>query len=151
MGNDCKIILTTSGMGTYGPAQLYLPEYIKRPNTLIHFTGFTPQGTLGYTLKHVECGQDVKIGGMIRTKSARVEYTSEYSAHAKADEMIRFLQQFKNIKLILVQHGEEPVKEMFAKRIRKEVSVKDVEILGRDKFYRINPYGLVKVLPSKFD
>ena len=43
----CKIILTTSGMGTYGPAQVYIPEYIQRQNALIHFTGYVAEGTLG--------------------------------------------------------------------------------------------------------
>ncbi len=32
--------------------------------------------------------------------------TTKYSAHAKADEMIEFLNQFKNLKLVLVNHGE---------------------------------------------
>ena len=42
-----KIILTTSGMGSYGPAQVYIPEYITRSNALIQFTGYTAEGTMG--------------------------------------------------------------------------------------------------------
>lgn len=44
-----KIILTTSGMGSYGPAQTYIPQYISRTNTLIQFTGYTAEGTIGNT------------------------------------------------------------------------------------------------------
>jgi len=33
----------------------------------------------------------------------------------------------------------------------KEVNVKNVGILSRDYFFRINPYGLVKTLSTKFE
>lgn len=145
-----KIILTTSGMGSYGPAQLYIPEYITRKNALIHFTGYTAEGTLGHRLKSTEIGEVVEIGGLLVKKRAQVEYTTEYSAHAKADEMIAFLRQFKNLKLVLVNHGETDVKDVFAERILEEVETKKVGLLGREYFFRVNPYGLVKTLTTKF-
>lgn len=150
-GTERKIILTTSGMGSYGPAQVYIPEYIKRENALIHFTGYTAEGTLGRKLKDTKSGQNVEIGGLIAKKRATVEYTTEYSAHAKANEMIEFLKQFKNLKLILVNHGQKRVKDTFANRIVNEVQTKNVGLLGREYFFRINPYGLVKTLSTKFD
>lgn len=146
-----KIILTTSGMGSYGPAQVYIPEYITRENALIHFTGYTAEGTLGNRLKNAKNGESVEVGGLIVNKKARVEYTTEYSAHGKANELITFLNQFKNLKLVLVNHGELEVKEIFAKRILKEVRTKRVGVLGREYFFRVNPYGLVKTLSTKFD
>ena len=146
-----KIIVTTSGMGTYGPAQLYIPEYIIRKNSLIHFTGYVTEGTLGRRLKDTPSGEIVTIAGALKIKRARVEYTNEFSAHAKADEMLEFLQQFTNLKLVLVNHGEHDVKNQFAKRIVKEVDPKDVAILNRQYFFRINPYGLVRSLSTKFD
>lgn len=145
-----KIILTTSGMGSYGPAQVYIPEYITRKNALIHFTGYTAEGTLGHRLKNTEIGEMVEIGGLLAKKRAQVEYTTEYSAHAKADEMIAFLRQFKSLKLVLVNHGETDVKKVFAEQILDEVKTKNVGLLGREYFFRVNPYGLVKTLPSKF-
>ena len=87
---------------------------------------------------------------MILKKLAQVEYTNEYSAHAKADEMIDFLKQFNNLKLVLVNHGEVAVKEAFAERILDEVDAKGVGVLGRDYFFRVNRYGLVKTLSSNF-
>lgn len=148
--NESKIILTTSGMGSYGPAQLYISHYIREKNALIHFTGYTAEGTLGARLKSTPYGETVELGGIVTKKYAQVEYTSEYSAHAKADEMIAFLKQFKSVKLVLVNHGEEEVKEIFAERIVNELSLKDVGILGRDYFFRINPYGLIKTMSTKF-
>ena len=145
-----KIILTTSGMGSYGPAQLYIPEYITRPNALIQFTGYTAEGTLGSRLKNADMGDMVEISGILVEKKARVEYTTEYSANAKADEMIEFLKQFEDLKLVLVNHGETDTKKKFAKRILKEVNPKRVGLLEREYFFRINSWGLIKSLPTKF-
>mgnify|MGYP002528748869 FL=1 len=147
---NTKIILTTSGMGSYGPAQVYIPKYITRNKTLIQFTGYTAEGTMGSRLKNTKLGEMVEVGGIAVKKSADVEYTTEYSAHAKADEMIDFLKQFKNLKLVLVNHGECQTKGKFAKRIEKEVNTKRVEILGREYFFRVDAYGLVKTLSTKF-
>lgn len=146
-----KIILTTSGMGSYGPAQTYIPEYLSRRDALIHFTGYTAEGTLGEKLRLTPKGEAVNVSGLVVVKRANVEYTCEYSAHAKADEMIEFLKQFTNIKLILVNHGEKHIKDIFAKRILKEVKTKHVGILGNSYFFRIDPYGLVKTMVTKFN
>lgn len=146
-----KIILTTSGMGSYGPAQTYIPEYISRDRALIQFTGYTAEGTLGNRLKTTQTGDTVEVGGLIARKRANVEYTTEYSAHAKADEMIEFLKQFKNLKLVLVNHGESNTKNIFAERIVGEVHTKRVGLLGREYFFRVDPYGLVKTLSTKFE
>lgn len=148
--SDCKIVLTTSGMGSYGPAQCYLSRYVPRRGALIHFTGYTAEGTLGAILKATQNGEEVKVAGIVVKKHARVEYTTEYTAHAKANEMIAFLRQFTNLKLVLVNHGDPPVKEEFADRIFEEVSAKNVEVLYRRYFYRINAWGLVKRLWTKF-
>lgn len=145
-----KIILTTSGMGSYGPAQVYIPEYITRSNALIQFTGYCAEGTLGYKLKNAEIDDIVEVGGTILKKRAKVEYTTEFSAHAKADQMIEFLKKFDEPRLILVNHGETETKKIFAERIVKEVNAKRVGILGKEYFFRVNPYGLVKTLSTKF-
>ena len=146
---ECKIILTTSGMGSDGPAQSYIPTYISNKYAMIHFTGYTPPDTTGGILKRANKGEVVQIGGALKKKFARVEYTTEFSSHAKADEMIEFLQQFNNLKLVLINHGEINVKELFAKRVLEEVNTKDVGILG-EYFFRVDSYGLVKTMNNKF-
>lgn len=148
--SETKIIVTTSGSGSYGPAPLYFQKYIGNFNAMIHFTGFLFEGSLGRTLRDTPSGEFVKINGMILKKFANIEFTSEFSAHAKADEMIRFLQEFKNLKAVLVNHGEIDVKDNFAKRIAALVEVKNVAVLDRNYFFRISPYGIEKSVPTKF-
>lgn len=146
-----KIIVTTSGMGTYGPAQVYIPEYITRENCMLHFTGYTAEGTLGEKLKSAEEDATVRIGGLVCKKRAKVEYTTEFSAHAKADEMIKFLKQFENLRMVLVNHGETETKLAFSKRITEEVKPRNVAILNRDYCFRIGPYGLIRQLSTEFE
>ena len=146
-----KIIVTTSGMGTYGPAQSYIPEYITRKNVLIHFTGYTAEGTLGYKLKNAEDGEIIEIRGVMSKKRAQVEYTTEDSAHARADVIIDFLKQFTDLKLILFNHGTNDSKKIIAERAAREVDAKHIGILGRQYFFRVDAYGLEKTLSTKFD
>ena len=148
--NKCKIILTTSGMGSHGPAQMYIPEYVRRKNAMIHFTGFTTEGTMGHRLKTAEEGKTVEVGGMMVKKLAKVEYTNEYSGHAKANEMIDSLNQFSNIRLVLINHGPIDTKEKFAERVLDETNARNVGILGREYLFRINHYGFVKSMTTKF-
>lgn len=151
LDNSEKIIVTTSGMGSYGPAQVYIPEYLQRKNALIHFTGYTAEGTLGARLKNAEKGDIVNIGGLLVVKKADVEYTTEFSAHAKADEMIDFLNQFNKLKLVLINHGEQETKKRFADLVLREVDTKYVGILGEGYLFRVDPYGFVKTMNTKFE
>lgn len=146
-----KIIVTTSGMGSYGPAQTYIPAYLPQKNALIHFTGYTAEGTLGRLLQTTETGSTVEALGLILVKRADVQYTNEYSAHAKADEMIDFLKKFENIRMVLVNHGQADVKEEFAKRILSEVDTRNVGILGSGYLFRVNNYGLIKTMGTRFE
>lgn len=146
----CKIILTTSGMGSYGPAQIYLPAFLKRPNALIHFTGYLSEGTLGRRLLDSQKNDAVEISGLKVKKLADVKFTSEFSAHAKADELIQFLKDFENIKLVLINHGDNLKKDAYASRVLNEINPKDVGILGRDYLFRLDGYGFIKPMSTKF-
>lgn len=144
-----KIILPTGGMGSHGPAQTYIPAYLNRKNALIHFTGYCAEGTLGRRLFDCPYGEAIDVAGLQVKKLADVQYTSEFSAHAKADELIQFLNTFENIRLILINHGESNTKEIYADRVLDEVNAKNVGILGTYLF-RIDGYGLVKSFTTKF-
>lgn len=141
-----KIIITTSGMGTYGPAQTYIPHYTWDPKALIHFTGYCAKGTYGRKLKESQEGDFFFTGngGLLEVKKAQVEFTAEFSKHAKADQLIDLLRKFKNIKSIIVNHGEMETKQIFAKRIYEELGIRKVGVLSRNVGFRIGEYGIIK-------
>ena len=145
-----KIIVTSAGMGSYGPAQMHIPEVITKHDGLVHFTGYMAEGTLGIDLQEANEGDMVKIGGIIKKKLADVLYTNQFSSHAKEDEIIEFLNDFSSKKLILFNHGEKETKEQLAKDTFESVKAKDIGILGNDVLFRVGPYGLIKTMSTKF-
>ena len=148
--NSCKIILASSGMGSYGPARSYIPAYLGNKKALIHFAGYTAVNTMGRRIKDAPYEEIVNVGGLLIKKRATVEYTSEFSAHARANIIIKFLKQFLKVQLIILNHGEPLVKEQLAPRILNEVSAKHVGILSRETLFRIDHFGFVKTIPTKF-
>ena len=145
-----KIIVTSSGSGSFGPAQMYIPYYISNPNALIHFTGYTPEGSLGRRLQDTEYGDSVTVHGILKQKFANVMYTKEYSAHAKADEIISFLSKFQDLKLLVFNHGAYYAKDLIAQRAMEEIRPKEVALLGRDYVFGVNPFGLAKAIPTSY-
>ncbi|MNO93436.1 Ribonuclease [compost metagenome] len=143
-----KIILTTSGMGSFGPAPLYFSKYFSNPNALIHFVGYATEGTLARKLSDAAEGESVKIQGMNQEKKAKVFHTNEFSAHAKADTMLNFLKEFSNIKLVLINHGQTETKKNFAKAVEKEIPCKEISIQDVSQLHRIGSYGLIKSFDS---
>ena len=144
-----QIVLTTSGMADHGPAKLYLDAWVERKDVLIYIPGYTSPDTIGYKLQNPTDGR-VIIGGKEHRMNAQVLTTSEWSSHAKADEIIEFLQQFKHLNMVLINHGQFEVKEQFAERVSDEVNTKKVGILG-EYTYRISHYGYVKHMGSKLN
>lgn len=144
-----QILLTTSGMADHGPAQLYLENWVERRDVLIYIPGYTSPDTLGYKLQNPVDGR-VIVNGKERPMNAQVLTTSEWSSHAKADEIIEFLQQFEHLNMVLINHGQLEVKNQFAERVGIEVNAKHVGVLG-EYTYRISCYGYVKHMGSKLN
>lgn len=147
-GKEQKIIVTSSGMGSHGPAQLYIPEYITRPNTLIQFTGYTAEGTMGRYLQEASQDKEVVINGVVLSKKARIECTKEYSAHSPQDKLLDFLRMFLNLKAVGINHATSETQKIYARKVKEEISPKDIVILGPENIFRFGPFGLVKSIST---
>lgn len=145
-----KIIVTSSGMGSHGPAQMHIPEVLPQENGLIHFTGYMAEGTLGRKLQEAKEDSVVEVCGVIKKKRAKILFSNEFSSHAKSDEIINMLNQFNNKKLVLINHGETEIKDSFSKMLEEDINAKDIGILGTDYLFRVGPYGLIKTMSTKF-
>ena len=145
-----KIILCSSGMGTFGSAPSYIQHYIKIKNCMIHFSGYCTEGSVGRTLKEAAPGTEVEVCGLMVEKEADVEYTDEFSGHAHEDDLIDYLSCFNDIKLLAINHGEEDSKRQFGRDAKQEVSPKDIFVLDRENAVRINSFGFEKSFKTKF-
>ncbi len=148
--DKCKIIVTTSGMGKHGPARFYIPNVLENKKALIHFTGYCAEGTYGRILKETIEEEEIMLGGLLLTKKADVEFTSEFSSHAKADEILNLIKKFEKPLSVIVNHGAEETKKEFALKIRRNIKTKKIGIIDAETIFRIGQYGIVKTI-SIFD
>lgn len=138
-----QIIIASSGTGSYGPAQGYLQKMLSRDDVLFHFTGYAPEGTMARRLKDSPTDTFVKVGGILTKKNAQVEFTNEFSAHAKRDEIIGFLKPFKNIQAVFPTHGQENSKNIIGEEALLQTSAQEVGILSDKVSFRVGPDGLI--------
>lgn len=140
-----KIILTTSGMGGWGPSKLYLPYFTAQKKCLIQFSGYVSKCSLGRKILDAEYGEEITLcDGTTFKKKAITKITGEFSSHGKADQNIRFINQFERPQTVLINHGEYKVREIYKTKVEEETSAKSVSILERNMVHRIGPYGIIK-------
>lgn len=121
-----KIIITTSGMGSFGPAPTYTAAYIGSSRALLQFNCYCAEGTFGDKLANVAKGQCVpfkinNIGPL--TRQCDIKWTGEFSSHGKIEERLEFLKQFKNILSILIQHGSHRAQSDFQAEIIHNIDI----------------------------
>ena len=136
-----KIILTTSGMLSQGPARTYVPVYLERPNAMIHLVSYAAEGTVARALLDAKHKEEVTYGSQKFKKRAILKSTREKSSHATADQMIGFINQFTNIQALLLQHGSYESLDTFERRVVEETDVEKIGRLNRSTMYAIYQYA----------
>lgn len=135
-----KIVIATSGMLNHGPARLYVPEFLKRDNTLIHLVGYAAEGTLARKLLDAKRNETIRIGSTTYQKKSVIKTTREKTSHATKDELIRLINSFTNIRFLGINHGNEDVKNGFCDDVLAECpKVEQVGVINREimfSFYR---------------
>lgn len=140
------IIISTSGMGSNGPAATYIPHYLSNPNALIYIPGYASEGTLARKILEADYSELVHFkDGSSTVKNAEVKWTGEFSSHAPADVLIEFYNMFSPMS-ILFTHGEPEKKEILEERTRRETGIKKTGILGMGYVYRVDSYGIKKAI-----
>ncbi len=115
-----SIVISSSGMATGGRVLQHLKTALPNPRNTILFTGYQAEGTRGRRL--VEGEREVKIHGEMVPVAATIAQLHSMSAHADADELMRWLRGFaRPPKLTCVVHGESRTADTFAERVRREL------------------------------
>lgn len=152
-----KIVITTSGMLSNGPAREHVPMFLERPNCMIHLCGYAAEETIARDLLDTMHESTVNIHGKNLFKRAIVKTTREFTSHAKADELLDFMKKFHNLKFVVVNHGEENTAKIFSQKAEEELGVPAMRI-SREKMLcfiqnvRPNDYFgsiCVKQMPAK--
>lgn len=149
-----KIILSPSGMGSHGHAKTYIQRYMYDPRALIHFSCYCAEGTYGWQIKNrppKELFFTAGNGGLVEAKKANVEFTSEYSGHAKGDEILQLIKSFENAKSVVVNHGAVENKKAIAIRSYSELGIHKTGVINRSTGFRIGPDGIIETITGVTD
>jgi metallo-beta-lactamase family protein len=115
-----KVIVSASGMATGGRVLHHLKVFAPDPRNTILFSGFQAGGTRGANM--VAGAESVKIHGAYIPVRAEVANLSMLSAHADADELLRWLRGFERPpKATYIVHGEPAASDALRRRIQDEL------------------------------
>ena len=115
-----KIIISASGMATGGRVLHHLKHYAPDHRNAILFTGFQAGGTRGAAM--VGGAEAVKIHGQYVRVKAEVANLQMLSAHADADEILKWLGHFRTPpRMTFVTHGEPAASDTLRHRIEEEL------------------------------
>lgn len=135
-----RVIVSSSGMGSYGPSQGYINASIRNPNAVIHATG------------HIS--EISKLGKLKNDSTIAATFfdTDEFSAHGKQEVLLDFIKPFnpENLKSIIVTHGDPLVEEDFAQVLLNTFDTK-VHVLSSKSTFRITSDGVVACFPRNLN
>ena len=111
------IIISSSGMATGGRILHHLAQRLPDPRATVLLVGFQAAGTRGRALE--DGARELKIFGRVVAVRARVERIDALSAHADADEILRWLRGFERPpRVTYLVHGEPGAAAALAGAIR---------------------------------
>lgn len=115
-----KVVISASGMATGGRVLHHLKAFAPNRQNTILFSGFQAAGTRGRAM--MQGTREIKIHGAWFPVRAEVNDLSMLSAHADADELMRWLSGFgRPPSRIFIVHGEDEASEALRIRIDREL------------------------------
>ncbi|MEM3252897.1 MAG: MBL fold metallo-hydrolase [Candidatus Micrarchaeaceae archaeon] len=115
--SGAAIIVTTSGMLTGGPVVRYLELLGKDPANKIILVGYQAEGTAGRDL--IENKRTITIANKKLSIEMGVEYY-HLSAHADRQQLMKFISQLKDLRNVLIVHGERRKSEELKEALRQK-------------------------------
>jgi metallo-beta-lactamase family protein len=117
---ESAIVIAASGMATGGRVLHHLAASLPDNRNTVMFVGFQAAGTRGRTL--CDGAKQIKMLGQVVNVNAKIEQLNSMSAHADADEILRWLRGFKAApQMTYIVHGESAAAAALEKRIHAEL------------------------------
>lgn len=111
------IIISASGMCEAGRIRHHLKNNIEDPKNTIVVVGYMAENTLGRRI--VDKDPQIKIFDEMYKVNAEVVVMEAFSAHADMDDLDGYIKPIKDLKRVMLVHGEEDQSRPFAERIKK--------------------------------
>ena len=119
--DDCKVIISASGMCDAGRIKHHLKHNLWREDSTILFVGYQAVGTPGRAL--LEGTQEIKLFGEPVHVAAKICRMPGISGHADVNGLVDWIKAFEvKPQKVFVTHGEDTVTGLFAARLRDEMN-----------------------------
>lgn len=116
-----KVVISASGMATGGRVLHHLKAFASDSRHTVLFSGFQAAGTRGRAM--LQGAREIKIHGQWIPVRAEVADLSMLSAHADANELMRWLSGFRQAPArLFIVHGEDEASEALRVRIDRELA-----------------------------
>ena len=120
--DERKVIISASGMCDAGRIKHHLKHNLWRRECTILFVGYQAVGTLGRIL--LEGVDTVKLFGEEIIVQADIRMLPGISGHADVNGLLRWARAYKKPpKMMFVNHGDDMVCDVFARRIQEELGI----------------------------
>ncbi len=121
-----KVIIAGAGMMTGGRILSHATYFLPRENTRLLIVGYQGEGTLGREL--MEGRKEVRIEKSTIFVKGEVNSTNAMSSHADQQQLMDWLKHIKNVKKVIITHGEDKQRAALSKRISEELGIADVKL-----------------------
>lgn len=121
-----KVIIAGSGMMTGGRIVGHASQYLANPSTRLLIVGYQGEETLGREL--MDGKREVIIDGVEIQVNASVNTTLGMSSHADQGQLMEWLGHIKNVKKVILTHGEDGPRAALSEKISNETGIRDIEM-----------------------
>jgi len=120
-GHRPCIIVSSSGMGDYGPARTHIEMGLQDKRNLLLLIGYMAKGTLGRMLLESRGKKEIMIGEKRYSLNARIHHLEAFSSHADQADLLQYVREtlrWSTGKRKIIQvHGEPEQMESLARQI----------------------------------
>ncbi|MBQ1310997.1 MAG: MBL fold metallo-hydrolase [Blautia sp.] len=117
-----KVIISASGMCDAGRIKHHLKHNLWDAKNTVLFVGYQAIGTVGRSL--IEGAEEIKLFGESIHVAAEILQMPGISGHADVNGLFDWIRAYKKKpERVFVTHGEDSVTELFAGRLRDELSL----------------------------
>lgn len=113
-----RVIIASSGMMTGGRVLHHLKRCLPDENNIVVLGGYQAHGTRGRRLQNGE--KTIRIHGQDIANRAETARLTGLSAHADANELLRWVNDLPAPKQTFIVHGDDDARVVFGKRLENE-------------------------------
>ncbi len=121
-----KVVIAGSGMMSGGRILEYAAKFLPVPSTQLLFVGYQALGTIGR--KILGGHKEIYIKGQKVMVNAQINEIQSMSSHADQKGLLAWLSTIKGTKKVILDHGEDPTRSIFAAKITEKLGINDITI-----------------------